>query len=387
MADHARLMPSAAHRWVECPGSVQAEERYPEPPSESAEEGTAAHWVASEVLTSYLPNSDGANVQLTSDYLDEVAPNGVTITDEIVEGVELYVRDVLKVTQRDGSLSALHVEDRVSIERVHPENWGTTDAVIWTPGRLIVWDFKFGRRPVECRKNWQLIEYAIGALDEATGSNGLADQEVIVELRVVQPRAFHVDGPCRNWICKGSDLRAYANTLSNQAGLALGDNPPCRAGEYCRDCTARRGCLTLQHATADIADRIECLQLHDLAPVDVAVELRYLRQAEVLVKARKEALEAQALQQSLDGTVIPGYGVGYGRGSTRWNHTDSEVIALGELMGVNLRKPEAPITPIQAKNLLDESVISTYSERVKGSAKLVETPDTITSRIFSRSEL
>lgn len=383
---HAILPPSSAHRWVECPGSVKAEQQYPDDESESAREGTAAHWVAEQVLSSYKTTDN--SILLANQFVDQSAPNGVIITDEMAEGADLYVKDVLKRCQDGGYLQIMQIEQPVTIPRVHDLNWGTPDCVIWDQknGRLIIWDFKFGRVAVENRENWQLIDYAIGVLDSIPDMNGLMDQHVKVEMRIVQPRAFHPDGVCREWTVQGSDLRAYANKLANSAAQSQKDDPPCKAGSWCDNCTASRGCMTLQRATSAVTDRIEVLQLHDLSPEDTAVELRYLQKAKVLLDQRLEALEAQALEQVRNGTVVPGYGIGYGRGSVKWNKPDAEVIALGDLMGIELRKPEKPITPTQAKQLnVDEAVINSYSDKHQGSARLVTDDKTIAGRVFGKS--
>ena len=42
MTAHAKLSASGAHRWMACPGSVAAEEGFPDNTSSFAEEGTAA---------------------------------------------------------------------------------------------------------------------------------------------------------------------------------------------------------------------------------------------------------------------------------------------------------------------------------------------------------
>jgi len=43
MAAHAKLAPSAAHRWLNCPGSIRLTADIPETTSKYAEEGIAAH--------------------------------------------------------------------------------------------------------------------------------------------------------------------------------------------------------------------------------------------------------------------------------------------------------------------------------------------------------
>ncbi len=50
MAEHAKLSPSSAKRWMACPGSVRMESTIPDKGSEFADEGTAAHFLASECL-------------------------------------------------------------------------------------------------------------------------------------------------------------------------------------------------------------------------------------------------------------------------------------------------------------------------------------------------
>ncbi len=52
MSDHSRLSPSSAHRWMACAGSVLLESRVPDSSSSFADEGTAAHELASLCLTS-----------------------------------------------------------------------------------------------------------------------------------------------------------------------------------------------------------------------------------------------------------------------------------------------------------------------------------------------
>jgi len=62
---------------------------------------------------------------------------------------------------------------------------------------------------------------------------------------------------------------------------------------------------------------------------------------------------------------------------------------LGDMCGVNLLKPPAPVTPNQAKELLikkglDGSVIAAYSQPTPGALTLVDAADTIAHRVFAK---
>lgn len=385
--EHAVISPSGMPVTVPCPGNIQAQALYPNEETDDTREGTAAHWVGSEVLTSWC-SSDG--LKLCTDFLNVIAPNGVVINEEMIDSAAIYVKDVLGVCQNDGLLRSMFVEKRVSMtDLIHPLNWGTLDCAVFNKEKLhlIIWDFKHGRRLVEVEGNYQLINYAVGLLAELIKMNGLIDQEITVEFRIAQPRAYHIDGVIRVWTVLASELRGYINIMVNASQLSQQPNPPTSAGEHCINCTARRACVTFQKANYSFCDFTQALQLHDLTPAELGTELQILEPMLNLMEARVKALHAQGLELMLQRIPIPGKTLGYGKGSKVWNKPAKEVIALGEILGVDFKKPDNVITPTQAMKLkVDNSVISDYIEERKGSARLVNCKQSDAERVFGKTE-
>lgn len=360
---HSRLSPSAASRWVACPGSVTLSERYPDSgSSESAAEGTASHWVGEQMLLGKPTPAPGTCCP----------DNGVILNMEMIDGAHEYVATVRQVATHTTAVQ-LHVEDRLPAQRIHPECFGTVDCWFWLPysQELHIFDYKFGWQPVEARNNWQLICYAAGAMDKM-GIDGIRDQQITVVLHIVQPRPHHPLGTHREWRVTGADLRAQINALNHAATLALGPNPTACSGEHCKYCRARHACPALAQAAMIAVDYVCQAQPDDLSPAAMALEYRTLERVAALIKARLSGHEARMIGQIQAGGSIPGYSVEPGWGREAWNKPVAEVLALGEMMGVQLAAPQAAITPVQARKLgLSAELVAAYAGKEKTGFKLV----------------
>lgn len=372
-AGHSRIAPSSGARRLQCPASTTMEERFPEAePSEESAEGEASHWAGAELLQGRLPD------------VGDVAPNGVRLTQEMLEGADLYYADVVKTL---GPSPRVFVEQPVRIPRVHVESWGTPDCYAWTgaiqspsqaPLTLYLWDYKFGHRVVEVYENRQCIEYVAGLLPPDVN-----DRTIRVVVTIVQPRSFHKDGPIRRWSFMASEIRAHINQQAHAAAEALGPDPRARVGPECRDCRARHACPTLQAAALDACDIAGKAQPLVPSLDALGVELRMLKRAEGLLKARIAGLEAEAIQHFKSGRSIPHFRIEHGNGRRRWAKPNAEVFALGDMLGVNLRAESEPITPTQAvKAGLPEVLLTEFAERPRAAATLVEDDGSTARRIF-----
>jgi len=355
---HALLPPSGAAVWVPCPGSVTMSAHVGLPAAEegeAAEEGTAAHEVAMRWA------------------LGDSTTSG---DDDMDDAAELWARTL----EGDG----WKLEAPLAVPSVSPHVWGTPDGrrYLRDAGLLQVADFKYGFLTVE-PTDWQLILYAIGALDEA-GINGHEDQYTRVELIIVQPRAPHSDGPVRRVTMMASELRGYVNRAAMAAEKALSPDAHVRAGEQCRYCPARYACPAARQAAGDAREYVQAARPDHLDAEAVGYEIAALRQAQKAIEYRLTGLEAQAVETIKQGGDVPGWAIEPGQGRRQWTCDVEAVRRLGEYLGLSLTQEE-PITPTQAiKAGVDKGVILSYSEVPKRAHKLVPSKQTRAAKAFSK---
>ena len=198
-AAHARLGPSGAHRWMACPGSIVLEADIPDRSSVYADEGTAAHMLATWCIEGKTP---------AAEFLGEVirvGDNAFPVTKDMVQHVQDYV-DFVKVEADGGTLL---VEQRIPIEHFTGEAGakGTADAVvIFTSGLLKVIDLKYGAGvKVDANANPQIMLYALGVLH---AFDMMADFNE-VSMYIHQPRMGHVG----EYHISVAELRAFGETV------------------------------------------------------------------------------------------------------------------------------------------------------------------------------
>lgn len=360
--DHAPIAPSSLWRTVECNAWIQlAASLPPEPEGPEAAEGTAGHEVA-------LAKVDGYNLRI-----GDKTKNGVVITQEMVDGAELWASVVPE--------GAVCEEKLPRISRIHPtECWGTPDGWRYYPERKFLWsgDYKFGHRYVEVFDSYQGVGYVAGILELL----GLNDLEIDVQFDIVQPR-WYGGPPVRSWHFKASDIRAHVNIAKQAAERALGPDPVATAGPQCLNCPAAGVCTTLQRAGAEAIEYSSRGQAHALEGPALAYELMLLERLSKTIEARQTGLEEQAKAMLARGASIPGVMLERSVTRLKWNDDVKvdDVATLGMLAGVDLIKPREPITPTQAKAKgLADGLVNQYASRPPGAFKLKLDPDNITTR-------
>lgn len=361
MTAHAPFAPSGLATIVACPGAFKMRKLYPDDEdSPSAMEGTAAHWVASEML---LGRTHTAG---------ELAPNGIAVTEEMLDGAEMYA-DAL-APYLDGA----KIETQIRCANVHADCYGTPDFIRLNQDTMVVADYKYGHRHVEVFENWQLIAYAEGEMFYWHGNGNLK-----IIFLIVQPRSYHRDGPVREWHLPASELPSYVERLRAACIAAEQPDAPCVPSIHCQDCSASHACQALQNAAYSALDIAGQSAPLELTPEATGLELRIIEWAMERLKARQSGLAEQAQSLLRSGTSVPGYALEAGTGREKWAKSVDEVIALGSMMGVNVSKPGV-ITPKQAiKAGLPAELVRTYSETPVGEVKLVRSNEKQLRKVFS----
>lgn len=381
----AFLRPSAAHIWGRPNGCTLYPSvvlTYPDTSSDASAEGTATHEVAAHLLALSLRGESAPN------YVGTVANNGVLITEGMLETAERYVEVALSIFRRAAVFTAAGefggVEQKlVMYNLVHPLNEGTPDAWLLDQTRkhIHIVDLKAGYGIVEAFENWQLADYAAGVV-EKLGILGGDDVDYTVFLHIVQPNAYHREGPHRIWSTKLSDLRAMWNSLKHGGAESLSDKATARTGDYCFTCPARLDCSAF---TAKVYNAIQYARME--APETfhggaVGLELHLLDDAIRTLKGRKEATEAEAELMRQRGEIVPGVRFEQQYGRRKWLIPDADVLATGVMLGVDL-SAQTPVSPAQAEKLgLNPDTVRGIAKATPSKMSAVLIKNQLARRIF-----
>lgn len=359
---HSFLPPSGAHAWSKCALWPTMNARYPQDDSAESMEGTAAHWVVADRLD-------------RTDNFDEnmLAPNGIAVTLEMIEGAEL----VRKVVDDRLKSAEFHTEETLRISAIHDDCFGTPD--IWaymSGGHLEIIDYKFGHRFVDEYWNAQGLLYMLGIIGT------IPYQINTVSFTVIQPRCYYGGNPVRTHTYKIEEATIHLSSLRIAAQKATTPNPQSVTGPQCEHCPGRHACPTLQKAAYSDAETSTDQQPVELTPAAAALELRMLDRALLRLTARVDGLKELTTANLRAGAAVPHYKLEASRSRTQWSVSDEEVMKKLGRKRVSVTKV---ITPGQARKLLlDEKIISKYTSIIPGGLKLVESNDAEATRIFKK---
>ena len=365
MTQHSKLGASSASRWLNCPGSVKLSATVPpQPSSEYALEGTAAHKLAEICIVKNKKPEDfiSKEIELVDDEQLKEGKKQITyeVTEDMAEAVEVYVDYVRK--QR----GELNIEMRFDLSHIEPGMFGTNDACVYDKllGMLEVIDYKHGAgiavSPVE---NMQLAYYGIGAAKIYE-----LHPNSTIKLTIVQPRA--AGEPIKSWTTTVGYLENFAKKLKAGAKATRAKNPKFAEGSWCRFCPAQAVCPQLQAKSLEIAKAefaddgaIILPEPETLSKVDIAKVLGFAGTLGSWLKA----VEAFAFGMLERGEKVEGFKLVKKRSNRKWKFDDEKLIELFDHNGIrNYLNPPKLKSPAQIEALkIDKNLV----------ASLCETPD------------
>jgi hypothetical protein len=360
MGDHALLSASGSERWLTCTPSARYEENFPESTSPYAEEGTAAHLLASATLTE--DKEDLAKAQ-ASEYYNQEMQEAADLFCEIV--TEKFTEAQERTTD-----AVLMVEERLDFSDWVPEGFGTGDAVIISDGMIEVIDFKYGQGvPVSAEGNDQLRLYGLGAY----GDYGLLYDIRTVKMTIIQPRLDSVS-TCELLV---EDLLEWAETVVKpKAELAfegVGDYVP---GSHCQFCRGRKLCKTRAEENQKTA-KYDFAHPNMLLPEAVADILTRIDELTSWVADVK----SYALEQAQKGIKWPGFKLVEGRSNRKYTDTDkvADKLVKSGIEEPLIYKPRELLGITAMEKLLGKkqftSLLKAYIEKPPGAPTLVPESD------------
>lgn len=353
---HSEFSPSQLNRIIQCPSSVQLYRelvQYKDGPSSSyAEEGTLLHSYMERAIheddLSFIPDDEHrATVKTARDYVWSQVP--IPPDDHL-----------------------LLQEHRVEVPGV-PQVFGTADLIVHIPGEneLHLFDYKFGAGIfVNPENNPQFMAYMLGAIN-ATGM----DTTGHLFIHVVQPRMDNMQYITVSYdhLIQWRDevlIPAIAKANSDKSYFGPSESA-------CRFCAVKARCPACFQAAQDAAAAI--FKLHGLCKDSATVPMedvtKFFKDVE-RVQQMAKAIKEYFLSELASGRKVPGYKIGYSRGTRKWKDEGAavEYLTAEYGLGVNMFNTELK-SPAQmeklVKGLKKDKTFESLVHTPQGAPKLI----------------
>ena len=368
---HHRLGASSAHRWVNCSGSVKVSELYPEGSTIYADEGSLAHECAEQLIkTGEVTKKHQTKINRFYKDHPELA-SGSADAGQMIRTLEDYIDFVIETYNEQRAIdpaTLLMTEQRVDLNRWIEGGFGTADVVIVRTGYVHVIDLKYGKGvPVSATDNPQLRLYALGVLDMLDPVYEIEQ----VDMTIYQPRLDNVstDKLTAEYLYDWGEA-----TVKPAAEIAMTEDAPFMAGDWCIFCPARKDCRERTEYYLALEEyKAKAL----LKPEEIGV---VLKDVAGLVKWAED-LKDGALTRALEGEPIPGWKVVEGRSNRKYKGSEEEIVKQCEGAGYDRALLyEHKILGITAmESLLGkkqfEQILGGYGEKPQGKPTLAPESD------------
>ena len=345
-----QLRPSSAGKWVNCPGSVRAEQGLPDGDTTNMDTGTVAHWIAAKILKGEeLPALDSElevdNGEVVPVLFDSDLPM-IRFDQEMLDNVSKYA-NYFQFGHYD--MARLIVERRLEID----EGFGGTPDLIYINddddgNTLEVHDLKYGYNLVQAELNRQLMVYAYAADLECIAENGR--EFTHFKLVIHQPRLGRVDEVTYS---RDEIQEFWGEALNRVADINDGVETR-NAGEWCTKhyCKARATCAVFQdYALEDLPEIKE-----ELNNADIGRKLSKI----AAIRDWCDRIEQEAYSLVVEkGQRINGFKVVAGkRGGRAWiSESDAEKMLKSMRLKNDVMYSQKLISPTQAERLYKSEIL------------------------------
>lgn len=311
MGFHSLNSPSSFSRRIGCPGSARMEKDLPNETSPYAAEGTAAHELGERCL-----GSGREPAEYAGEMIEVEGFGSFEVTQEMISAVEVYV-DYCNNIMGDNYA----IEERFDLSFLGDGQSGTSDFTSLHDKTLNVVDYKHGKGvPVDVIGNVQGICYGLGAAKRFDNY----DWDTL-KITIVQPRAYHDDGPVRSWEIPRAELFDYMMNYAAYAAATEDPNAPLNVGSWCRFCKAKPQCpQQMKHAE-------EAMEMDFNEPSSKPVPIEFLSDDQItdLVLNKIKMIEQWcgsvkdfAQKKAEAGDALPGTKLVHTRASRVWKDKD-----------------------------------------------------------------
>lgn len=358
--EHARLAPSGAAQWMNCPGSVNFLDMLgiDDSGGQAAAEGTIMHSFCESALregrdaydfVGQTREHEGFRLELT----DETA-------DLMQDGLD-YIESIP---------GKLYIERRVDLARWMPGQFGTLDVGIAGRDLITIFDWKWGYQPVKAIKNVQLRIYGLGFWENFARHVTKATRFRFV---IWQPFA---PGGGGEWEVDLDDLLEFGKEVKKAAEATYPlDAPRIPGPVQCQYCEGAKQMLCKEYAEYNMAMIVE-----DFDDMDERISLgvgprlntaitperrAFILRHKAMFEKFLERLHAEALDDALKGFPTPNQKAVYGRKSRRkWRDEADADERLSRSLGEDRFAPRKLMSPAMVEKVLPEKIYAKLDELI-----------------------
>lgn len=338
---HAKLAPSSAYRWLECPGSVNMESLVaPRETHIKAKLGTLAHRISEEFLS--------INTTKIEDTVFNEAINGydhglnTAEVKVIKDHIQTYITLINEIVEDMNPIEVLF-EKKLTI--IEDECYGTADAFIYNTEKVTVVDLKTGIGLVSPEDNPQLMCYLLGAMRYLCFERSVPYEMLhsyTFEAVIIQPTDSNV---LKKHIYSFDDLEAFRNRLIKAYRIAYNhervllnsriykkelidenfkEEDGLEAGAHCKWCAALGICKKAMQESMPVPIRRSLDKI-------ISTEELTLTQITELLKRKKmienflSEVESRALDLLSCGQDIEGFKLGEKKTHKRWKSQEDVI--------------------------------------------------------------